>query len=42
MSRDALLKGRYSESHRAYFITTVLAERERRYFDDFDYARRSE
>jgi REP element-mobilizing transposase RayT len=39
MSRDELLKGRYSESHRAYFITTVLAERERRYFSEFDCAR---
>lgn len=34
-----LTKGRYSENGRAYFITTVLAERERRYFDDFYCAR---
>ncbi len=34
-----LTKGRYSENGRAYFITTVLAERERRYFGDFSCAR---
>ncbi len=34
-----LTKGRYSENGRAYFITTVLAERERRYFEDFSCAR---
>ena len=34
-----LTKGRHSESGRAYFITTVLAERERRYFDDLTCAR---
>jgi len=36
---DDLRKGRYSEAGRAYFITTVLANRERRYFDDFLCAR---
>ena len=34
-----LIKGRYSENGRGYFITTVLAERERRYFEDFYCAR---
>ena len=34
-----LTKGRHSENGRAYFITTVLAERERRYFEDFSCAR---
>jgi hypothetical protein len=35
MPYDDLRKGRYSEQQRAYFVTTVLAERERRYFADF-------
>jgi REP element-mobilizing transposase RayT len=39
MSYDALRKGRYSEPQRAYFITTVLAERGRRYFSDLSCAR---
>lgn len=34
MPYDDLRKGRFSERHRAYFVTTVLAERERRYFTD--------
>lgn len=34
-----LAKGRFSEAGRAYFITTVLMERERRYFSDFTCAR---
>ena len=34
-----LANGRYSEHRRAYFITTVLAERERNYFEDFYCAR---
>jgi REP element-mobilizing transposase RayT len=36
---DDLRKGRYSEVDRAYFITTVLADREKCYFDDFVCAR---
>ena len=39
MPYDNLRKGRYSEQQRAYFVTTVLAERERRYFDNFSCAR---
>ena len=39
MTYDDLRKGRYSEQQRAYFVTTVLAERERRYFADFSCAR---
>lgn len=39
MPYDDLRKGRRSEKHRAYFITTVLAERERRYFADLYCAR---
>lgn len=39
MSHDDLLKGRYSEANRAYFVTTVLREREKRYFADFHCAR---
>lgn len=39
MSYDDLRKGRYSEQQHAYFVTTVLAERERRYFADFSCAR---
>jgi len=40
MSYDDLRKGRYSEQQRAYFVTTVLADREQRYFADFFCARR--
>lgn len=39
MPYDNLRKGRYSEQQRAYFVTSVLAERERRYFADFSCAR---
>jgi len=39
MSYDDLLKGRYSEPYRAYFVTTVLCERESKYFSDFQCAR---
>ena len=39
MPYDNLRKGRYSEPRRAYFVTSVLAERERRYFADFTCAR---
>lgn len=39
MSYDDLRKGRYSEGRRAYFVTTVLAEREQRHFADFACAR---
>ncbi|MDP2694214.1 MAG: transposase [Gallionella sp.] len=39
MSYDDLRKGRYSEQRRTYFVTTVLAEGERRYFADFFCAR---
>ena len=39
MTYDDLRKGRYSEQQRAYFVTTALAERERRYFTDFPCAR---
>ena len=39
MSYVDLSKGRYSENGRAYFITTVLAEREQRYFGNFFCAR---
>lgn len=39
MSYDGLRKGRYSEQQRVYFVTAVLAERERRYFADFFCAR---
>jgi len=39
MSYDDLRKGRYSEQQRAYFVTTVLAERERRYFAELSCAR---
>ena len=39
MSYDDLRRGRYSEQQRAYFVTAVLAERERRYFADFSCAR---
>ncbi len=39
MAYDDLRKGRFTESWRAYFVTTVLAEREKRYFADFLCAR---
>lgn len=39
MPYDSLRIGRYSEANRAYFVTTVLAERERRYFTDLWLAR---
>ena len=39
MSYSELCKGRYSEWQRAYFITTVMAERERCCFADFLCAR---
>lgn len=39
MPYDNLRKGRFSEQGRAYFITTILAEREKRYFSDFFCAR---
>ncbi|MFM2004375.1 MAG: hypothetical protein RLZZ09_30 [Pseudomonadota bacterium] len=39
MSYDDLRKGRYSESYRAYFMTTVLAQREQRLFADLSLAR---
>jgi REP element-mobilizing transposase RayT len=39
MTYDDLLKGRYSQNQRAYFVTTVLREREKRYFADFHCAR---
>jgi REP element-mobilizing transposase RayT len=39
MSYDDLRKGRCSEAHRAYFITTVLAQREQRLFADLSLAR---
>ena len=39
MTYSDLRKGRYSEQWRAYFITTVLADREQRYFADFFCAR---
>jgi len=39
MSYDDLRKGRYSEQRQVYFVTSVLAERERRYFADFSCAR---
>ncbi len=34
MAYQDLLKGRYSETGRIYFVTTVLADRETRIFDD--------
>ena len=40
MSYSDLRKGRYSEQQQAYFVTTVLAEREKSYFTDFSCARR--
>jgi len=39
MTYDDLRKGRHSEQQRVYFVTTVLAEREPRYFADFSCAR---
>lgn len=39
MTYADLRNGRHSESGRAYFITTVLAQREKRYFADFCCAR---
>lgn len=39
MPYDDLRKGRFSEPGRAYFITSVLAEREKCYFRDFVCAR---
>ena len=39
MPYDDLRKGRFSEYSRAYFMTTVLAEREKCYFNDFSCAR---
>lgn len=39
MPYNDLRKGRYSQSRRAYFVTTVLAERESAYFRDFYCAR---
>ena len=32
MSYDDLLKGRYSQTNRAYFVTAVLRERKKQYF----------
>jgi putative transposase len=40
MPYDNLRKGRHSEANRAYFVTTVLADRKKRYFADFLCARR--
>jgi REP element-mobilizing transposase RayT len=34
MPYDNLRKGRFSEAGRAYFVTTVLADRKQRYFAD--------
>lgn len=39
MPYDNLRKGRFNESWRAYFVTTVLAQREKKYFRDFFCAR---
>lgn len=39
MPYDDLRKGRFSETWRAYFVTTVLAERDEAYFHDFHCAR---
>ena len=39
MPYDDLRKGRFNECWRAYFITTVLAEREKCYFSDLFCAR---
>ena len=39
MSYSDLRKGRYSEQQQIYFITTVLADWQQRYFTDFSCAR---
>ncbi|MDX8399983.1 MAG: transposase [Gallionellaceae bacterium] len=39
MSYSDLRKGRYSEPHQAYFITTVLLKREQRFFADYSCGR---
>lgn len=39
MSYGDLRKGRYSENWRAYFVTTVLCERQQKYFSDLFLAR---
>lgn len=39
MSYADLAKGRFSASGNVYFVTTVLAERQRRLFEDFHRAR---
>jgi REP element-mobilizing transposase RayT len=39
MPYDDLIKGRFSEPQRAYYVTTVLHERVNRYFADFYCAR---
>ncbi|MEW5838158.1 MAG: transposase [Pseudomonadota bacterium] len=39
MSYASLAKGRYSEAGQVYFVTTVLADRQARYFADFQCAR---
>ena len=39
MSYNDLRKGRYSEQRQAYFVTMVLAERDRRHFASFSCAR---
>lgn len=39
MPYNALLKGRYSEPERVYFVTVALAERGQRYFVDWHCAR---
>ncbi|MEI6335682.1 MAG: transposase [Methylococcaceae bacterium] len=39
MPYDDLRKGRFSQGGQAYFITTVLADREQRFFADFECAR---
>lgn len=39
MPYSDLTKGRCSENWRAYFVTTVLAERDRQYFREFFCAR---
>ncbi|MGR8999898.1 MAG: REP-associated tyrosine transposase [Gammaproteobacteria bacterium] len=39
MPYNNLRKGRLSEAERGYFITTELADRKKRYFDDFLCAR---
>lgn len=39
MPYDDLRKGRFNEFGRAYFVTTVLAERKKCHFQDFECAR---